>query len=163
MKVLIVLYFCWICLTNYCINQTLLHRKANFMGSFSSYSCIKLWRWFHIFHIDALRDLVTFGQFKKHENVHGGVLHLVKLQANTPPWVFLAFFKLYKWYQIAMSQCLLNPKCLIHLIYLSEQKPNKETVMNRGILPEKSMQIVTSDLHIPNDFWCEYPVPLDEK
>ena len=40
---------------------------------------------------------------------HGGVLILVKLQAeacnfteiNTPPWVFFAFFKLYKWYQIA--------------------------------------------------------------
>ena len=25
---------------------------------------------------------------------------LVKLQANTPPWVFFTFFKLYKWYQI---------------------------------------------------------------
>ena len=40
---------------------------------------------------------------------HGGVLILVKLQAEacnftkiyTPPWVFFTFFKLYKWYQMA--------------------------------------------------------------
>ena len=39
---------------------------------------------------------------------HGGVLLLVKLRAkatiipksNTHPWMFLTFFKLYKWYQI---------------------------------------------------------------
>ena len=57
----------------------------------------------------ALRDLVPFVQFKKHEKYHGGVLILVKLQAsackftkiNAPPWVFFTFFKLYKWYQIA--------------------------------------------------------------
>ena len=46
---------------------------------------------------------------KNVKNTHGGVLILVKLQVsacnftkiNTPPWVFFAFFKLYKWYQIA--------------------------------------------------------------
>ena len=48
---------------------------------------------------------------KSMKNTHGGVLILVKLQAgacnfifikiNTPPWVFLKFFKLYEWYQIA--------------------------------------------------------------
>ena len=46
---------------------------------------------------------------KNVKNTHGGVLILVKLQAeacnftkiNTPPWVFFTFFKLYKWYQIA--------------------------------------------------------------
>ena len=50
---------------------------------------------------DALRDLVLFVQFKKRENTHGGVLLLVKLQAeailertNIPPWVFLTFFEL---------------------------------------------------------------------
>ena len=31
---------------------------------------------------DALRDLVSFAQFKKHENTCGGVLLLVKLQAK---------------------------------------------------------------------------------
>ena len=59
----------------------------------------------------VLRNLVSFVQFKKHEIIHGGVLLLVKMQAstcnftksNTPPWVFLTFFKLYKWYQIAQS------------------------------------------------------------
>ena len=52
---------------------------------------------------DVLRDLVPFVQYKKHEKTHGRVLLLVKLQAggvlllsNTPPWVFFAFFKLYK-------------------------------------------------------------------
>ena len=45
---------------------------------------------------------------KNVKNTHRGVLILVKLQAsactftkiNTLPWVFFAFFKLYKWYQI---------------------------------------------------------------
>ena len=43
----------------------------------------------------------------KSENLHGRVLLLVKLQAKstylkstTPLWMFFAFFKLYKWYQI---------------------------------------------------------------
>ena len=52
---------------------------------------------------DALRDLVSFLQFKKHKKNHGGVLYLVvKLQAsakiNTRPCVLFMFFKLYKWY-----------------------------------------------------------------
>ena len=62
----------------------------------------------------ALRDLVPFVQFKKRENIHGGVLTLVKFQAsvynfskiNTLPWVFFAFLKLYKWYQIAQRATL---------------------------------------------------------
>ena len=45
---------------------------------------------------------------KNVKNTHGGVLILVKLQAeackftkvNTPPWVFFTFFKLYKWDEI---------------------------------------------------------------
>ena len=42
------------------------------------------------------------------KNTHGGVLLLLKLQAeattsNTVPWVFLTFLKLCKWYQIAPS------------------------------------------------------------
>ena len=42
------------------------------------------------------------------KNTHGGVLLLVKLQANftkinTPPWVFFTFFKLYKSYDTAQS------------------------------------------------------------
>ena len=55
---------------------------------------------------DALRDLVSFVQFKKRKNIYGGVLVLVKLQAkslkvcsftktNTPPWVFFTFLKLH--------------------------------------------------------------------
>ena len=30
--------------------------------------------------MNALRDLISFVQFKKRENAHGGVLRLVKLQ-----------------------------------------------------------------------------------
>ena len=53
---------------------------------------------------DALRDLVPLVQFKKCENIHGGVLILVKLQVsacnftkiNTPPWVFFTCFELHK-------------------------------------------------------------------
>ena len=45
-------------------------------------------------------DLVQFVQFKKRENIYGGVLLLVKLQAeacnftksNTPPWEFFHVF-----------------------------------------------------------------------
>ena len=52
---------------------------------------------------DAFRDLVSFVEFKKREDTHGGVLLL------EPTRVFLTFFSLYKWYQIAQnfqgSQC----------------------------------------------------------
>ena len=48
---------------------------------------------------------------KNVKNTQGGVVFLVQLQASacnitktiTPPWVFFAFFKLHKWYQIAQS------------------------------------------------------------
>ena len=44
-----------------------------------------------------------FYNVKNLENTHEGVLHLVKLQAesNPPSWVLLTFFKLYKWGKIA--------------------------------------------------------------
>ena len=53
--------------------------------------------WYHLYN------------FKNAKNTHGGVLLLVKLQAevcnfiksSTPLWVFLTFFKLYRRYQIA--------------------------------------------------------------
>ena len=55
--------------------------------------------WYHLYNLKNVKD------------THGGVLILVKLLAsvcnftkiNTPPWVFIKFFKLYKWYQIALS------------------------------------------------------------
>ena len=54
---------------------------------------------------------------KNVRNAHGGVLILVKLQAeacnftkiNTLSWVFFTFFKLYKWYQIV--QCTTDYGC----------------------------------------------------
>ena len=46
---------------------------------------------------DAFRDLVSFVEFKKREDTHGGVLLL------EPTRVFLTFFSLYKWYQIAQN------------------------------------------------------------
>lgn len=60
---------------------------------------------------DALRDTVTFVQFRKRENLHGKVLLSVKSQAgaykftksNTPPWVFSTFLRLFECCQIAQS------------------------------------------------------------
>ena len=62
----------------------------------------------------ALRDLVLFVQFKKREKHPWGSVNFSKVliliaeacnftKINTPLWVFITFFKLYKWYQIA--QC----------------------------------------------------------
>ena len=56
--------------------------------------------WYHLYNL------------KNVKNTHGGVLVLVKLQAepcnfskiNFSPWVFFTFFNLRKWYQIA--QCI---------------------------------------------------------
>ena len=49
----------------------------------------------------ALLDLAPFVQFKKCEKHPWRSVTLVKLK--TPPWVFLTFFKSYKWYQILQS------------------------------------------------------------
>ena len=64
-----------------------------------------------IFICGALRDLIPFVQFKKRakhpwrsvtfSKVVGFSMQLTK--SNTPTWVFLTFFKLYEWYQIAQS------------------------------------------------------------
>ena len=46
----------------------------------------------------ALRDLIPFVQFKKHEkhsvSFHAQACHFTKI--NTSPWVFFTCFKLYK-------------------------------------------------------------------
>ena len=65
--------------------------------------------WYHLYNL------------KNVKNTHGVVLLLVKLQAyftksNTPSWVFLTFFKLYKWYQIVQRITyneifMINSKC----------------------------------------------------
>ena len=50
----------------------------------------------------VLCDLVPFVHLYNLKNVkstHGGVLLLVKSKSNTPPWAFLTFLKLHKWYQ----------------------------------------------------------------
>ena len=91
---------------------------------------------------DALRDLVPCVQFKKRENTYGGVLLLVKLQAeaskrNTPPWMFLTFFKLYQWYHVAQSvpndPARFQPLALINLLIMNSKivsrhrrKPKKD-------------------------------------
>ena len=67
----------------------------------ASYS-INMVRWAIWYHMYNLKNV---------KNIHGGVLILVKLQASasnftkidTPPWVSLMSFKLYKWYQIAQA------------------------------------------------------------
>ena len=72
--------------------------------------------WYHLYNL------------KNVKNTHGGVSILVKLQTeakikgkaetkiNTPPWVLITFFKLYKWYQIVQrttSSILFNSHILI--------------------------------------------------
>ena len=47
--------------------------------------------WYHSYNLKKVKD------------THGGVL-----KSNTPPWVFLTFFKLYEWYQIAQSTTYLS-------------------------------------------------------
>ena len=48
--------------------------------------------------VHVLRNLVPFVQSKKHENTNG---------ESVPLWMFFAFFKLYKWNQIAQSISML--------------------------------------------------------
>ena len=45
----------------------------------------------------VLRSLVPFAQFKNREKHPWRSV----TKSNTPPWVFLTFLKLCKWYQIA--------------------------------------------------------------
>ena len=67
--------------------------------------------WYHLYN------------FKNVRNTHGGVLILVKLQAETcnftkiytPSWVFFMFFKLCKWCQIAQ-----------HITYIFSRTYNKK-------------------------------------
>ena len=54
---------------------------------------------------DALRDLIPFVQFKKHErNPRRSLAKACNFTiSNTASWMFFTFFKLYKWYQIMLS------------------------------------------------------------
>ena len=55
---------------------------------------------------DDLRDLVPFAQFQKREKHPWRSVNFSKVansKSNTPLWVFLAFFKLYKWNTIAQD------------------------------------------------------------
>ena len=60
--------------------------------------------------IHVLRDVVPFVQFKKREKHTWRSVTFSKIvkpkasnftKCNTPPWVFFAFVKLYKWHPIA--------------------------------------------------------------
>ena len=59
----------------------------------------------YFFNGDALRDLVPFVQFKKHEKhpCRSGTSACNIPKSITSPWVFFTFFNLYKWYKIAQS------------------------------------------------------------
>ena len=64
---------------------------------------------------------------KNVKNTHGGVILLVKLQAeaynftksNTFPYVFFTFLKLNEWYQIAQSMPYLDLSHIFYFIYFS--------------------------------------------
>ena len=86
------------------------------------------WQIWHGFIWDALRDLVQFVQFKKRENTHGRVLLLLKFlaeachvtESSNLPLVFVIFFKLYKWYQIARSIKYNSNISLLLLLYFAK-------------------------------------------
>ena len=71
---------------------------------------------------------------KNVKNAHGGVLILVKLQAeakiNTPSWVFFTFFKLDKWYQIAQ-----RTTCKFFVCILSHRKKGLQPAYFRKEFP----------------------------
>ena len=61
---------------------------------------------------DDLYDLVSFVQSKKHEkhpwknatfSKVAGFRRQLYTKTNTPSWLSFAFFKLYKWHQIAQN------------------------------------------------------------
>ena len=58
---------------------------------------------------DALHKLIPFVQFKKREKhtwrnvTFSEVAGFKFTESNSPPWVFLKFLKLYKWYQFAQN------------------------------------------------------------
>ena len=86
-----------------------LETKLVFVGWYGNVLIFEQWMY------DALRDFVRscnhLYNLKNVKNTNRRVLFLVELQAsacnfaksNIPPRVFLTFFKLYKWYQIAQS------------------------------------------------------------
>ena len=48
--------------------------------------------WYHLYNLKIVK------------NTHGGVILLVKFaKSMTPPRMFFRFFKLHKWYQVALS------------------------------------------------------------
>ena len=83
----------------------------------------------------------------KIKNVHEGVLLLVKFQAlvwnftksNTPPWVFLTFLKLYKWYQIGQSiTYFTRPPLYFNMFYTKK--------VNEMFYRTKQIQLTTGHL-----------------
>ena len=86
------------------------HRKLHWEVTLKNYTIIIFGTQFE--KCNVLGELVPFVQFKKVKNTHGGVVLSVKLQdflacnltkIITPAWLFLTFFKFYKWYQLAES------------------------------------------------------------
>ena len=53
---------------------------------------------------DTLHGVLSFVKLKKGEKQSWSSVTFSKVaDFYTPPWVFFAFFKLYRWYQIAQS------------------------------------------------------------
>ena len=91
------------------------HKIAN-----NSSNCLKLFlqkAQYSGFKCGALRDLISFVQFKKREKHPWRTVNFSKLagcKINTPPWVFFTFLKSDKWYQIAQritNKNLYSPVC----------------------------------------------------
>ena len=46
---------------------------------------------------------------KRGKHLWRSITFSLQIKSNTPPWMFLMFFKLYKWYQIEQSIYLVRP------------------------------------------------------
>ena len=105
------------------------------------------------YHVDNLKNV---------KNTHGGVLLLVKLQAeacnftksNTPPWVFFTFFKLSTWYQIAQ-----RTKFLI-LVSFPQWNLHKQHTLNQNIQRTKWFTILESQFIVNLELFCTKKIPV---
>ena len=92
-----------------CETSLTFSQKSFIIDAWQGAKCGALRDWYHLYIALVPLRWYHLYNFENVKNIHERVLILLKLQAlacnftkiNTPPWVFLAFYKLYKWYQMA--------------------------------------------------------------
>ena len=140
---------------NFFYHRSLLHLQENHQGPYGMLCVI----WYHQ------------GNSKNVKNTYGRVLLLVKSQvpacnftkSNTPPWLFLIFFKLHKQYQIAQSVTYQATQCSgfwFHLVQKLQHTPSNnlnvsfynlhfgQTVLVRTLLEQGASPSSTDQIRI---------------